>query len=74
MDGNRPVGLISLNAGSTLVRAAGERVADHMIALDRAPTLNPDQAASDALVELAEGKAARAGLETDEIGPAASRE
>jgi Zn-dependent protease len=107
MDGNRPVGLISLNAGSTLVRSAGGRVADHMIALDRAPTLSPDQAASDALVELAqselcsalvckggrlvglvsisdlgrvlelrtaEGKAARAALDADEIGPAASRE
>jgi Zn-dependent protease len=107
VDGHRTVGLISLRAGSALARSADGRVADHMIALDRAPTLGPDQPACDAVVELAksevssalvcegerlmglvsisdlgrvlelrtaEGKAARAALDADEVGPAASRE
>jgi Zn-dependent protease/predicted transcriptional regulator len=107
VDGDRPVGLMSLHARSALVRSGGGRVADHMIAVDRAPTLSPDQPASDAVVALAqsevssalvcegerllglvsisdlgrvlelrtaEGKAARAALDADEVRPAASRE
>jgi hypothetical protein len=53
VDGNRPVGLILLRAASVLVRSGSGRAADHMITLDRAPTLSPDQPASDALAELA---------------------
>jgi CBS domain-containing protein len=107
VDGDRPVGLISLPADFARRRAAHGRVADHMTALDSAAIVRPDQPASDVLVELArselssalvcegeqlvgvvsvsdlgrvlelrtaEGKAGRAALDADEIGPAASRD
>jgi Zn-dependent protease len=58
VDGERPLGLVSIRAASALAgqRSSGGRVADHMVPLASAPTLTPDQPASDALVELAQSE------------------
>jgi Zn-dependent protease len=59
---NRPVGLISLRPAGALAdeRRPGGCVADHMIPLERARRVSPDQPALDALVELVQS----------ELGPA----